>query len=270
MRKGIDVSAWQHVNGQTIDYAAVAAAGFEWAAVEVNLGNGGLASTATADARGFRDVGLDVVLYHFAYPTQFNASECAAIFRAYCEQIDPSMPRCLDIERGYELGWVTLAQWCERFDVEAGVNVDYYNQNYRANLHAAGYLHASREWVAIPGAVDNEGLYAVQYSTEHVPGIGPATDVNHVRDKGDDDMTLDDLAEGLAGNRNVTVTENGQPQVRNFRDVFTHFLAYAVTGQDNLTLKAAQDAIVAAVNAHPGGGPTPTLHVTLEGTATPQ
>ena len=72
---GIDVAAFQHPNGVRINWAAVAAAGYKFAAVKATEGNYYVNPWAATDLAAAKKAGLYVTAYHFAIP---NASGGAA------------------------------------------------------------------------------------------------------------------------------------------------------------------------------------------------
>ena len=72
---GIDVAAFQHPNGVRINWPAVAAAGYKFAAVKATEGNYYVNPWATTDLSAAKKAGLYVTAYHFAIP---NASGGAA------------------------------------------------------------------------------------------------------------------------------------------------------------------------------------------------
>ena len=97
---GIDVAAFQHPNGAPINWAAVAAAGYKFAAVKATEGNYYVNPWATSDLAEAKAAGLYVAPYHFAIP---NASGGAAQAQFAVEYSGYSagphmLPLMLDIE----------------------------------------------------------------------------------------------------------------------------------------------------------------------------
>ena len=73
--RGIDVAAFQHPRGVAINWSAVAAAGYKFAAVKATEGNYYVNPWAAKDLTAAQKAGLYVTAYHFAIP---NASGGAA------------------------------------------------------------------------------------------------------------------------------------------------------------------------------------------------
>lgn len=183
MRDGIDVSEYQHPNGAPIDYAAVRASGVDWVCVKVNEAMGGVGPHFVADVVGFRGVGCETLLYHFARPTSTDAAAAGAHFADLCDMTDRTLERVLDLEDGEALGWDALTDWAVRCCAAAGVTVLYLNRYYLTHLHLAAFPPDLRLWVAWPGQLTVPfGLYAVQYGQQGVAGIVGDVDVNHVAD----------------------------------------------------------------------------------------
>ncbi len=66
--RGIDVAAFQHPNGRAINWAAVAAAGYKFAAVKATEGNYYVNPWVARDLAAAKKARLFVTAYHFAIP----------------------------------------------------------------------------------------------------------------------------------------------------------------------------------------------------------
>lgn len=72
MIRGIDISSYQDTNG-TIDYKAVAQAGYSFVFVKATQGTHYRNPYLTRNVLGFRGAGLDVGVYHYAEPEDVEA-----------------------------------------------------------------------------------------------------------------------------------------------------------------------------------------------------
>ncbi len=96
MHEGIDLSAYQHANGGSIDYAAVKASGRSFAIVKVSDGlNTTVNPYSSQDISGFQGVGMQVAAYHFFQPNISGVDQATA-----CLTVAQGLPVMLDAETG--------------------------------------------------------------------------------------------------------------------------------------------------------------------------
>jgi GH25 family lysozyme M1 (1,4-beta-N-acetylmuramidase) len=97
---GIDVAAFQHPGGAAINWTAVAAAGYKFAAVKATEGNYYVNPWARTDLAAARKAGLYVTAYHFAIPNAGGAAAQAryAVQNAGYVTGTRMLPLMLDIE----------------------------------------------------------------------------------------------------------------------------------------------------------------------------
>ena len=97
---GIDVAAFQHPGGAPINWAAVAAAGYKFAAVKATEGNYYVNPWAATDLAAAKKAGLYVAPYHFAIPNASGGAAQAGYAVRYARYVPGAkmMPLMLDIE----------------------------------------------------------------------------------------------------------------------------------------------------------------------------
>jgi GH25 family lysozyme M1 (1,4-beta-N-acetylmuramidase) len=98
--RGIDVAAFQHPNHVRINWSAVAAAGYKFAAVKATEGNYYVNPWAATDLTAAKKAGLYVTAYHFAIPNVSGGAAQAgyAIRHAKYASGAHMLPLLLDIE----------------------------------------------------------------------------------------------------------------------------------------------------------------------------
>ena len=97
---GIDVAAFQHPGGVPINWAAVAAAGYKFAAVKATEGTYYVNPWATADLAAAKKAGLYVTPYHFAIPNAGGGAAQARYVIQHAGYVTGArmLPVMLDIE----------------------------------------------------------------------------------------------------------------------------------------------------------------------------
>lgn len=180
MRTGIDVSSNNHPNAAPIDYAAVHAAGYSWAAVKIDQGDWYVNPFRAEDLSGFSGVGCEVVPYHFADPNT-PVDKAAAHFLGSIPSQFASARRCLDFEVGAP-NWITCANYINAFIAATNTTLLYLNQSYYAGI-SPHLTMAVDIWIAAPSLNDFPTYAAVwQNDTTTVPGIQSPTDINQIKD----------------------------------------------------------------------------------------
>jgi GH25 family lysozyme M1 (1,4-beta-N-acetylmuramidase) len=127
--QGVDVASFQHPNGAAINWAKVAAAGIQFAAVKATEGAYYKNPYALTDLANARAAGLSVMAYAFAIPNG-NSSSASPVTQAdyllaYLSQASgPTPPIMLDIEYNpygpecYGLSQSAMVSWIASFDAE--------------------------------------------------------------------------------------------------------------------------------------------------------
>ena len=129
---GIDVAAFQHPGGMPINWAAVAAAGYKFAAVKATEGNYYVNPWAATDLAAAKKAGLFVTAYHFAIPNASGGASQAqyAVRHAGYATGAQMLPLMLDIEYDpyvssdhtnecYGLSAARMRSWLAAFVAEA-------------------------------------------------------------------------------------------------------------------------------------------------------
>ena len=117
---GPDVSSYQHPNGVSINWSAVARAGHEFAIVKATEGTSYVNKYFAADYTGIRNAGMVRGSYHFARPSTPVASSAAAQARFYVAHLGSTkttntLPPALDLEVTGGLSRVSLITWAQDF-----------------------------------------------------------------------------------------------------------------------------------------------------------
>jgi GH25 family lysozyme M1 (1,4-beta-N-acetylmuramidase) len=125
---GIDVAAFQHLDGKRINWAQVAAAGYRFAAVKVTEGDYYVNPWAATDLSAAKAAGLYVTAYHFAIPNVSGGAAQARYALRYAGDATGgnTLPPLLDIEYDpyvstdgtnmcYGLGWSQMTSWIAAF-----------------------------------------------------------------------------------------------------------------------------------------------------------
>jgi GH25 family lysozyme M1 (1,4-beta-N-acetylmuramidase) len=97
---GIDVSAFQHPHGVRINWSAVAAAGYKFAAVKATEGNYYVNPWTATDLTAAKKAGLYVTAYHFAIPNVSGGAAQAGYTVRHAKYASGThmLPLMLDIE----------------------------------------------------------------------------------------------------------------------------------------------------------------------------
>lgn len=174
----LDVSSNNHPNGNSFDYAAAKAAGYDWVYVKATQGDYYTNPYAVDDVHGFHDAGFKVGVYHF-YDAAIPAAEQAAYFVAELAKIvkasgvTPTLIRALD----YEQGSPNASDIADFGRASSEPSVTYMDRYFATAL---GPPKGWPIWLAWPSfdiankaALDTYGtVVAVQYGQPKVPGIG--------------------------------------------------------------------------------------------------
>ncbi len=166
--KGIDVSVWQHLDDQAIDFAALKSE-YDVSFVVIKASDGGTRGNNNAlkwfpiDSAAARAEGLVVGAYHYAQPGNMDSNTITdaklqakrAVEQAQGAKVG-DLPLSLDVEE-LPCGWTIqrLAKWTSAFLVEAETltgrtPIIYTNGTFIARLQDAGATDLSRYplWLA--------------------------------------------------------------------------------------------------------------------------
>lgn len=181
MRKGIDVSNYQHPYGTPIDYPAVKGSGIDWCAVLMGDGLHFTNPYRLRDADGFRSVGIETCAYFFGRPEQGDPEGQAYRFAELVKDAGPFSKLILDVETGVPLSWDAISTWIHRFETKCLFDLFYSNEYYLTHLSTITSFPRWTVWAARPGDQANTtGAAVVQYGQGAVPGISGAVDLNNV------------------------------------------------------------------------------------------
>jgi GH25 family lysozyme M1 (1,4-beta-N-acetylmuramidase) len=181
--KMIDVSGWQHLGNQPIDWHAVKRSGVEAVMVKATEGTDFVSPWAATDGNGARAAGLKIGYYHFAHPGRNGAQEEAAYFLAHIAGLPRSIGGALDLEVTEGVSWADLSAWAQTFLDEVHkvcVYTSLYTNGYfLSNLAGAPWGHLL--WYANPTQAPRFRVWAWQYSwTGEVPGVPAPCDLDQV------------------------------------------------------------------------------------------
>jgi lysozyme len=166
--KGIDVSVWQHLDDQAIDFAALKSE-YDVSFVVIKASDGGARGNNNAlkwfpiDSAAARAEGLVVGAYHYAQPGNMDSNTITdaklqakrAVEQAQGAKVG-DLPLSLDVEE-LPCGWTIqrLAKWTSAFLIEAErltgrTPIIYTNGTFIARLQDAGATDLSRYplWLA--------------------------------------------------------------------------------------------------------------------------
>ncbi len=127
--RGVDVASFQHPNGAAINWAKVAAAGIQFAAVKATEGEYYQNPYALSDLAGAKAAGLSVMAYAFAIPNGNGSSSNPVVQADYllaylAKASGPAPVILLDIEYNpygsecYGLSQSAMVTWIAKFDTE--------------------------------------------------------------------------------------------------------------------------------------------------------
>ncbi len=166
--KGIDVSVWQHIDNQAIDFAALKSE-YDVSFVVIKASDGGTRGNDNAkkwfpiDSAAARAEGLVVGAYHYAQPGNMDSNtikDAKLQAKRAVEQAEGAkvgdLPLSLDVEE-LPCGWTIqrLARWTQAFLLEAEAltgrtPIIYTNGTFIGRLQDAGATDLSRYplWLA--------------------------------------------------------------------------------------------------------------------------
>lgn len=190
--KAVDVSEFQHPNGEPIDWARVAASGVRGAVIKATEGGPEpyINPWLERDARGAHGAGLHTAFYHFAHPAESTADLQAEVLAEAVRGLPRDIGIALDLEQqpfGNEAaGWAALSAWAKAWmawwEGKAKTIVLYCDPYFLSCLEGAPWGH--HLWLAAPGARAprrQRDLWGWQYLFGGVcPGIAGPVDRDEI------------------------------------------------------------------------------------------
>lgn len=179
----IDISSWQHPNGQQIDWAKVASSGVHGVVVKATQGTWYTNPFFKGDVEGATKAGLLVGAYHFAEPARSDFETQARYFHDAIQGLALALGAWLDLEETSPQGFFELQNWADGFmaaidtpQVPAGL---YVNLNFAQQMNGTGTV--KRLWLANPSNLENPYLpFMIQTGKGAVDGIVGAVDQDQV------------------------------------------------------------------------------------------
>lgn len=179
--KGIDISAWQHPDGQSIDWAQVYRAGFRFAMIKCSQGVDYVNPDFESDVSEAQLAGLAVGAYHFATPSDDEAADEADWFGDCLGTVKLELGVSLDFEDMGSLVAPETGDWAHAFLDRIGDTrrpVSLYAPDSIFNM-LTGAPWGYNRWQVNLGAPDGAlTAWMTQTGTETVAGIGSPTDVD--------------------------------------------------------------------------------------------
>lgn len=178
-----DLSSWQHPNGATIDFKAMAEGGIVGVIVKATQGTGYVNPYFATDVAAAHEAGLLVGAYHFAqFGTTGDPSAEIAHFKAVVGSLVHELGLWLDVEdnggkQWYELGDPTKAALDELAQGEALSGL-YTDQAALDGLTGAPWAH--KLWIADPSGTYGGAAWARQLAPQNVPGVQGLCDVSEL------------------------------------------------------------------------------------------
>lgn len=179
----IDISSWQHPNGQEIDWEKVAASGIHGVVIKATQGTWYTNPFFKGDVEGATKAGILVGAYHFAEPARSGPDDQARYFHDAIVGLNLPLGGWLDLEETMPQGFFELQNWADAFmaatdtpQVPSGlyVNLDFANQ-----MNGTGTV--KRLWLANPSNDSNPyHPYMVQTGKGAVDGIVGAVDLDTI------------------------------------------------------------------------------------------
>jgi GH25 family lysozyme M1 (1,4-beta-N-acetylmuramidase) len=272
--KGIDVSSHQHTDGDAINWAKVAAAGYKFAFIKATEGSYYVNPFYASDAAAARAAGLVIAPYHFAVPNDSSGTLQADL--AMNMAGDPqaggaTLPMTLDAEYDpyvksdhtntcYGLSPSAMVAWIQAFSAEVvrrdGVPPLIYTTAgwWNTCTDSSTALGADPLWIAEWGASPTlpagwtSWMYWQYTSSASVPGIVTKTDVSYLSGSVIDAAT----PAGQSG----TTGAAAQLDVRTVSAAADEPASYAATGlPQGLTIDPATGIITGTLPATTGSFP---------------
>ena len=172
--EAIDVSSWQHPNGEAIDFAQVKQAGKVGVWIKCTQGTGYINPYFKGDVEAALAVGLVVGAYHFSESWK-NTPEAEANYALNaCEGLDLALGIALDIEQLGTMQPHEAGPWANAFleSIAAQHNLAplYTDQSLLAQMPGAPWNFML--WIADPSDTYQGVYWAKQTGKAEVPGVG--------------------------------------------------------------------------------------------------
>ncbi len=178
--RAVDTSAWQHPDGQPIDWGAVKSSGVGAAIHRIGQGLGYVDPWAKIDADATLGLGMPTACYYVAEPATTTVADAV---HACLDMLTARDQGCfLDIEPTMieGLSWADLSQWIRDFmaglravDVVPGFYTD-----VSMFQSLAGCPWGERLWIAAPSYPPRFAWSIRQLAPASVPGIAVPVDID--------------------------------------------------------------------------------------------
>jgi lysozyme len=180
--KGVDVSTWQHPNGEAIDWEEVAKAGITFAIVKATQGNNWVNPWLAKDLDDARSQGLLVGAYHY-YVLGVDPKDQASWALSHLAGQALELGFYLDWEVGAMPQWELTGTYSAFLDEAMGTRNPtgtYCDQSWLAQLNQAA-VPVYRLWLADYNPTETIKTFLWQDSeTGTVPGIPATVDLDYL------------------------------------------------------------------------------------------
>lgn len=179
--KGIDISAWQHPDGQAIDWDQVYSAGYRFVMVKCSQGVDYFNPDFGADVSDARNAGLAVGAYHFAEPAVNTVHDEAAWFIHCLGTVNLELGVALDYEDMGDLVAPAVGDWAKAFLDDLAISrrpISLYAPDSVFNLLTGAPWGYGRWCVTLGASAPTAGTWMTQVDSNAVPGIGAVTDID--------------------------------------------------------------------------------------------
>lgn len=178
----IDVSAYQHPNGEAINWGAVKNGGIGAAYIKATEGLDYVNPYLDQDAHGAHDAQVGAGFYHFAHPGQSKAVAQAKYLWDHMNQLPRAIGVALDMETRERESWRQLNKWCREwlafFEHRVGHITIYCDRYYCDNLPGIPWGH--RLWLADPNGRPRRSVWCWQHGIGTVAGINGPVDLDRL------------------------------------------------------------------------------------------
>lgn len=180
--RAIDVSSWQHPNGEAIDFAKVKAAGVSGVWIKCTQGTTYTNPFFKGDYDGAKAAGLVVGAFHFATPSASTAEAESSHALSVCVGLDLELGLALDMEQLGTMAPHDAAPWSQEWlEAVAAVHVlapFYTDQSLLGQIIGAPWGFPL--WIADPSNTYVGTWWAKQTGSGPVDGVPVACDLDEI------------------------------------------------------------------------------------------